>query len=774
MKYATHHQFARNLALTLTLLSALGCSLHKANKAFAEGRYDEAVNQYREVLKRSPTNATAKMGYKRSATLASELHMDKSREAAKRGQKDLEYQEVRQAVVLDTTNSIALDRLNELDREIQEAQAKDGQNIEEMLEEVNSTVPVLLEPRSWEPMNMNFSRKTSLREVFANLSKSSGVNIIMHSTFQDAQINVDLTGMPFQQVLETLMLQNELIYKIIDKNTILVVKDSPSNRDKYENQSIQIFHLSHADPNDVRTVINQLMGQSVKLFTDKRQNAVTVKARQRDLLAVQRIVSGMDKAKPEVMIYMELLEVTQSNMEKVGLLPVGDPRADTPYKLGISKDMKPEGNQFNGGINIKKADLRFLLPSLAIDALKQSSDAKMVASPNVRVISGEEGMVNIGDKVSVKTTSFGMPGMGSSTGSSGMGSYMPGASSDSFAYEDVGVQIKVKPRVHHNTDITIDIDSQVTTQKAGSGGSGRPDMGQRKIKTQARLKDGETAIFAGLLKEDEQKSLQGIWGLTDIPFLGKLFGSNARNKGKTDVLLTIRAVVVRKPELTAKDLEAFDPDLARTKDAPFTPEGKRPHPDAEGAAEQANPDRPSSVTRPENTQPLNPLNPAQSLNTKPLPAPSRDLEASPSRTPAANLPIESAPAGNLRLFVAPVFSPLGKGEQIQLTLNVSNGGGLSSGNLDLRIDPKLKLLKITAGDFLLGEGGTLDQTPAVDGLVKLNFKRTSTGSDSGTLATIELQGVTPGNAPVLIQGGRYMVGTKPTGAQVVNSLITVQ
>ncbi len=114
-----------------------------------------------------------------------------------------------------------------------------------------------------------------------------------------------------------------------------------------------------------------------------------------------------------------------------------------------------------------------------------------------------------------------------------------------YSYEDIGVKIKVEPRVNNNGEITLKIESDVTTLISGST-PGRPDIGKRSIKTIARLRDGETAIFGGLLKDEEQKSLQGIWGLADIPLIGGLLGNHNNNTAKTDVLLTIRAVLVRK------------------------------------------------------------------------------------------------------------------------------------------------------------------------------------------------------------------------------------
>ncbi len=754
----------RTASVAALLMLTLGCSLHRARKAFDEGRYDEAVKSYRDIIQNSPNNVSAKMGYHRAAARAAEAHLDKAREAQKRGLDEQVYLEVRKAAVLDPSNAVAADWIANLETASQRKKLQ--QDAEESLEaqrdRADSRPAALLNPRSLEGMDLNFARKNSLKDIFANLSQASGVNIILHTSYQDVQVSADLRGLGFQRILDTLMLQNDLFYKVLDVNTIMVFKASQQNREQFENQSIKTFYLSNAEPNDVRSIFQQLMPQ-LKVFTDKRLNAVTIKAKPQELAIARRIVSQLDKAKPEVMVYLELLEVTENNLEQVGLLPVlGAGDTTGVYRIGGTIDNTGGPNQNKGGIRINKSDVRFLFPNLALDALKSSGDAKLVASPNVRVISGEKGEINIGEKISTTQSSIGLSGLGGTTtgtAASTLGSsYLNGASQTQYSYEDVGVKITVEPRVHFNDDITIKIESDVKTLKSGST-AGRPDLGQRIIKTWARLRDGETAVFAGLLKEEEQKSLQGIWGISDIPVIGKLLGNNRSQRAKTDVLLTIRAVVVRKPDIQPEDWEAFDPDLARTETGPFAPK-----PTAEATAKVGA----VSEVKPAGKVEANPAEaPAQPNQPKP------EGDANKPKTETAEAAQEPE-EGSLVLFLAPVFTPLAKGERVQLNLLVSNGKGLTSGTMDLRIDPKLKLVSVMAGDFLTNESGTLDQAPPKDGVLKLSFKRTSSASDSGSLATLEFEGVTPGNAPVLIQSGKYMVGANPISARVVNSLITVE
>ncbi|GLH67096.1 secretin N-terminal domain-containing protein [Geothrix edaphica] len=755
---------ARNLiAVAAVLLLALGCSLHKANRAYDEGRYDDAVASYREVLRRDPSNTKARIGIKRASQRAAEGHLSLARQAEQRGKSDTELMEVRKALVLDPDNQIAQDWLIRLEEKAarNRAEVDAADDLELMKAKADTVNPVQLNPRSIEGMDLNFSRRTSLREIFATLSRASGVNIIAHSSFQDQTISIDLRGLPFQRILDTLMLQNDLFYKVIDKNTIMVFKATPQNRDLYENQLLKTYYLSNADPTELRSTLTTLNPQ-LRVFTDKRINAIIVKAKPLELAVVDQVIRSLDKAKAEVMVYMELMEVTENSLEQVGLLPVIN-ASDTSgtFRMGATTVNNTSGLNTNSGFTkIHTADIRVLFPNLALDFLKGNGDARLVASPNVRVLSGETGEVNIGEKISTTQSQLSLPTTGT-TGTASASSLLGGVGQTSFSYEDVGVKIKVEPRVHHNGEITLKINSLVTTLKSGST-PGRPDLGKREIITSARLRDGETAIFGGLLKDEEQKSLQGIWGLADIPLIGRLTGNTRNSKAKTDVILTIRAVLVRKPVLTEQDWAPFNPDEAASQSGQFTPKAaKAPAPGSAAAAQQPAPTAPAATPGPTPAAPV-----------PPVPAPSDAIQEKKPEGPADDQ--RPPAASDLVIFMTPVASEIKVGERVQISLTVSGGKGLSSGTVELRLPAGLKLGSVTPGDFITTEGGNLEQFPGKDGTLKLVFKRNSAEVDSGLLATLDLTGLTAGNAPVLIQSGQFLAGTNPISGRWSNALVTVQ
>ena len=762
---------AKTLALTLALVAALGCAIQKAQSAFDQGRYEEALEQYRMMLRKDPNNVKAKIGYRRTAPLAAESHLRKGQEALKIGREAEGRKEVGTAVVLDPSNAVAVDLMARLEAAAEKrAKAEEEETVADAKAKAEARPVLPINPRSLEGMDLNFSRKTSLKEILSQLSRNSGVNIILHSSVsaQDPMISVDLRGLTFQRVLDTLMLQSDLFYKVLDPNTIMIFKKTPQNLNDFENKLIQTFFLSNAEVDSVRQIFNAIMPQ-MRVFMDKRLNAITVQAKTSDLAIAQRIVGQLDKAKPEVMVYLELLEVNSSASEQVGLIPTVSPLDTTApglYRVGATLANNSGGMNVNtGGMRISKAQLQFMFAPLALDMLRTNGDGKLLASPNVRVVSGESGEVNIGQKISTTQSQLGSSLPTSATtaaaaaaASGNLGNLSALATPQtSYSYQDVGVKIKVTPRVHFNNDITIVLESEVTNI-LGSSTPGRPDMGQRVIKTSARLRDGETAIFGGLLREDETKKLQGVWGITDLPILGKLFGHNDSNKSRVDVILSLRAVVVRKPNLGEDDFEPFDPDQSVNTVKPFTPKPeKKPMPS--GLQQEITMAPVPKVPRPKETQDA-PTDAAKD----PSQDPAKDVaKAGPSP--------ESTP---LVFFMSPLTTEAQKGQRVSIDLQASGGQGVTGGSMSLQVDPRLKLIAVTPGDFLTGEAGTLQQTVGTGGALTLTFTRPKGMTDTGTLATLELEAVDLGKASVLIQDGKYQVGANPVPARYSNALVTIQ
>ena len=770
----TPKQIKSLLVLVILTLGSFGCALQKANQAFEEGRYEDSLQGYRAIVQNDPSNVKARIGLQRSAQQAAEQVLREAQELERRGGSDVAIQNlVAKALTFNFDNQIAQDWLLRLQQKIEKAKIQSApEDMDDIKARVEQENTLLLNPNSIDGIDISFTRRTSLKEILGTLGKAAGINVILHTSFQDNSISIDLKGLSFYKALDTLMLQNEMFYKVVDKNTIMVFKATPQNREQFENQIIKTYFLSNADPNEVRATLVTLIPQ-LRVFTDKRMNAIIVKAKPLELGITDRVIGQLDKALPEVMVYLELMEVTESSLQKVGLLPVLGAGDDSgTFRIGATTVNQSSGlNSATNTLSISSANIRTLFPNLALDFLKSNGDARLVASPNVRTVSGGKGEVNIGDKISTTQSALtsgllgaNQSGAQSSSNTTGLG----GLGQVSFSYEDVGVKISVEPRVHYNGEITLKIEASVTTLKAGSA-PGRPDLGRREIKTTARLKDGETAIFGGLLKDEEQKQFQGIWGVSEMPLIGRLIGNTRNQKAKTDVILTIRAVQVRKPVLTESDFKGFNPeDMGEGSKSTMPKEAKN------------NPtETPTNIDS----------SPSVAIEKKPISQemlisiPPESIKETLSVAPRADLatgkviavPVKTKPAdSDLIIFMSPPVSQAMKGDSLTIDLNISGGVGITSGQLDLLIPPGLKVISVKQGDFLLNDSGALDYTEDGAGICRISFKRNGQGEDSGNLLSLSLTAVQSGNAPVIIQKAGIFIGANPISARWVNSLFNIQ
>jgi general secretion pathway protein D len=126
----------------------------------------------------------------------------------------------------------------------------------------------------------------------------------------------------------------------------------------------------------------------------------------------------------------------------------------------------------------------------------------------------------------------------------------------SFNYENIGVNIDITPRTHHDDQVSLALKVSVSNI-SGTGFGNLPTFGNREISTVIRLKDGETNLLAGLIRDEERRVLRGVAGLSDLPVVGRLFAQTQTEIQETDIVLTLTPRVIRVLDLTEEDLRPF-------------------------------------------------------------------------------------------------------------------------------------------------------------------------------------------------------------------------
>ena len=172
--------------------------------------------------------------------------------------------------------------------------------------------------------------------------------------------------------------------------------------------------------------------------------------------------------------------------------------------------------------------------------MKQDTDAQTLANPKIRVINNKPAKIHIGDRVPIKISTI---------------TEATGQTRNIYEYKDVGVKLSVEPNIHLGNNITIKMGLEISSLGNNVGTATDPQyvIGSRTTETMLNLKDGESVIIGGLIKDEERNTVDKIPLLGDIPLLGKLFSKTDKGTIKTDILMTVTPRIIRNLEVPGKE-----------------------------------------------------------------------------------------------------------------------------------------------------------------------------------------------------------------------------
>jgi general secretion pathway protein D len=468
-------------------------------------------------------------------------------------------------VKLDTTNQYAAVELGKSVRMIQDTQAAmsgDRLSIDEMKKraQITKVQPPQLNPASNEPISLNFSHETPVKDIYRALGNAFGINILFDQAVKDDRISIELKDVTAQQALERVMQAANHFYKVLDEHTIIVVPDNPQARRDYEDLVIQTFYLSNGDAEQVTNVVRTMI-EARNVFPLKALNAITIRDTADKVRIAQKIIEANDKAKAEVVVDVELLQMDLTKTRDIGFALSGVGGSPIVTQVAGTDDKgNPTTATITGGTNVAATldNLRsltsksfsFSVPQPTYGLLKSVGNAELLANPELRISEGEKASLHIGQRIPVPVSTFTSAAVGSTTG----GTFAPVTS---YQYQDVGIKVAIEPRVHHNNEVTLKLTVEVSNLGTPVSSPGQPDQptfATRTIESTIRLKDGETNFLAGLIQDSTQYNDKKTPFLGDIPILGRFFTESSSSKIRTDLVLTMTPHIVRMPDITEDDV----------------------------------------------------------------------------------------------------------------------------------------------------------------------------------------------------------------------------
>jgi general secretion pathway protein D len=571
----THHLLALIGAASLTLAGCANERLqHDGLKAVDAGKYEEGVDKLDQAARQEPGNLSYKLDLKARREAAVQALIAAADRARAAGQLEEAQQGYQRVLTIEASNNRALAGLEQLkaDRRHAAVIAQAGKDIEQgRLNEAEAALRMVLaenpgsaaasalrakidtargpgnatpqlRTRDNRPVTLQF-REAPTKMVFEVLARQTGINFIFDKDVKgDTKTTIFVDKVTLAQAIDLILSQNQLGQQVLASNMVLIYPDTLAKQKDYQDHIVRTFYITNTDPKKVAELLKTVIGAKT-IFTDDRTNTVIMRDRPQLVRMAERLIASIDVPEAEVMMEVEVLEITRSKLQELGVnYPTGltitpTPLAGTPMVLADLKDQD-------------ETTLKVSEVALGINLSKSVGSSNVLANPRIRARNREKAKVLIGNRVPVITNSL----TATATGN---------ISNGSVQYLDVGLTLEVEPTVHISGDVAIKVNLEVSSivkevsVPTGNGGATLAyQIGTRHASTALELKDGETQILAGLINESDRRSSSRVPGLGDIPIIGRLFGSHSGDRERSEIVLSITPHIIRaQPRAAGENIE---------------------------------------------------------------------------------------------------------------------------------------------------------------------------------------------------------------------------
>ena len=594
-------------ASALLLVAAFTASACASSAGFRNGRraeqlqdYDLAVVEYTKAVRTKPEDRSARQALERVKLRSAQEHYGRARRLYTVGKLDQALVEFQLAAEMNPASAEIEDGLRSTRAALRNkvAVAREGKTeLETLIERSRNLPPPGMDlPADIKLADSLTFRDAPARDVYTTLARMAKVGVVFDPQFRDQPVSVDLKNCTLEDALNSVSAGTRNFYRISAPRTITVIPDTPAKRREYEEEIVRTFYLSNADLKETIDLL-RIVIDARRIAPIVATNAITIKDTPERVAAAARVIAAIDKARPEVVVDVELLEVDRTRLKEYGL------QFASPGSPGIdgSADVNRDNFTLRDLTTLTQSDI-FLtnLPGLYYRLLKTDGNTRILANPQLRTSEGVPAQARFGERVPVPVTTFAPIATGG----------VNQQPITSFNYENIGVNIDITPRTHHDDEVSLALKVEVSNI-SGTGFGGLPTFGNRAISTSIRLRDGETNMLAGLIRDNERRVLEGIPGLSDVPVIGRLFAFNHKETQETDILLTLTPRIIRVLELTEADLRPFrvaKDGAAPMIDLPMPPELPRQEPQVPGQKPPGD-EGPPAPTFPQPAQPRPPRPP---------------------------------------------------------------------------------------------------------------------------------------------------------------------
>ena len=607
------------LAVTLPIAADSAKSLfNKGKDAEARQNYEAAFDFYKQAYEQKPRDLAYRASYERTRFLAGASHVHRGQLLREAGKLQEALAEFQKAAEIDSASFIAQQEIRRTQKLIIDASnapapttvEQPPTGLQKRVQEAQG--PVDLAAISNVPITLKLTEDTKV--IYETVGKLAGINVLFDPDYTSRRVKIELNGVTLQEALEIIAMESKTFWRPVTPNTIFVASDNPAKRKEIEQSVIKTFYLANlSQPTELQDVVNALRQilEISRIQPLPSQGALVVRGTPDQIALAQKLVGDLDKARPEVIVEVAIMQVSRDKTRNLGISPPTSATVALQNNLTTNNTITNSNtnnsvtstsgtaNQVNLNRlgNLNATDFTVTIPPATATALFGDSTTKIIQNPQVRAVDGQKASLKIGDRIPIATGSF-QPGIG------GVG--INPLVNTQFQYTDVGVNIDITPKVHAGREVTLKIlmDISSVTGQSNIGGISQPIIGQRKIEHEIRLKEGEVNILGGILEDQDIRSLNGIPGLAQIPILKYFFAQSNVEHKENEIVFALIPHIIRARDVTDLNEKALEvgtassielrrasqappPPVPANEAAPATAQGPMPTPATQPAPQMA-------------------------------------------------------------------------------------------------------------------------------------------------------------------------------------------
>jgi len=740
----------------------------RGQDAEARADFDAAFEAYRQAHLLKPKDLRYQTRYERMRFQDSNAHLDRGRVLRQSGDLGGAITEFSRALQIDKGNQSAAQEL--LETEMPSAgrgatagiahkgtsgndivsglgvQTQHQRRVKRDIDSLNA--PVELKPVSDYPITLHMVEDTKI--IYQAIGKAAGMNVIFDADYISKRIPVDLTSVSLFDALRIVGKISGSFWSPMTSNTIFVAQNSRTKHTDLDDLAIETFYLTNVsqqnDANEVLVALRNLFDPSTKLYLVASQNAIVIRATPEELILAEKLINDLDRTRSEVVVDVAVLEVSRDLERNLGItLPTSfglTPQYSNANETTSTTSTTTTSSTTTSGItlntlgNLNATNFAVTLGGGTVNALLSDSDTRVLQNPRVRATDGQQATLKIGSKIPV------------ATGSTTSTLTATATATTQFTYLDVGVNIEMTPTVHSDSDVSMKMKIEISSQTGTStiDGVAEPIISQRVVQQVIQLKDGEPSILAGLLQQQDTKTISGTPGLGELPFLKYFFSSQDKVQQTDEIVFLLIPHIVRESLLTDENTRVVDSGTGQQIEL------RRGDPDKNDTADVAESGTGTLNGVSPDLQPTTAANAASAMISQ-IAAQGHPM------APQGDSPARGASEASLPPISLAVVSPLADqnvGSTFQVSVTASNAHDLFSVPFQLQFDPKvLSLVDVDSGELLSrdGQAAALVHRDEGGGIVTISETRpphTVGMNGQGTLCTLTFKALAPGNSSLAL------------------------